>query len=67
MIPLPDGKHPFIDQRFPLADMLMVEAPADLEALLKDQATRNGMKLMRDQPVELRCRSEAFPDATFFI
>jgi hypothetical protein len=67
MTPLPDGKYPFIDARFPLADMVMVEAPADLEALFKDQAAKNGVRLMRDQPVELQCRSEAFPDATFLI
>jgi hypothetical protein len=64
---LPDGDYPFIDQRLPLAEMAMVEAPPDLEALFKDQAARNRVALLRDQPVELRCRSNEYPDATFLI
>jgi len=67
MIPIDDGEYLFIDERLPLSEMAMVEAPADLEALIKDQAARNGISLLRDQPVELRCRSEHFPDATFLI
>lgn len=65
MSTLPDGLYPFIDERFPLADMAMVEAPPELEALLKSQATANGIAIVRDTPVELRCRSEQYPDATF--
>ncbi len=45
----------------------MVEAPAELEALFKEQAARNGIALLRDRPVELRCRSKEYPDATFLI
>ena len=45
----------------------MVEAPLDLEALFKAQSAANGVELMRDQPVELRCRSEQYPNATFLI
>ena len=67
MIPLPDGQYPFIDERLPLAEMAMVEAPVDLEALFKREAARNGIEILRDQPVELRCRSDRFPDALFLI
>ena len=64
---LPDGEYPFIDERLPLTEMVMVEAPHDLEALFKDQAVRNGITLLRDQTVELRCQSEEYPDATFLV
>jgi len=64
---LPDGDYPFIDQRLPLLELAMVEAPAELEALFKKQAARNGIDILRDQPVELRCQSEEFADATFLI
>lgn len=59
---LPGGEYPFIDERLPLSEMAMVEAPSDLEALFMDQAARNGITLLRDQPVELRCRSKEYPD-----
>jgi hypothetical protein len=64
---LPEGLYPFIDERFPLADMVMVEAPSDLEAMFKRQAALNGIELIRDEPVELRCQSEDYPDATFLV
>jgi hypothetical protein len=64
---LPDGLYPFIDQYLPLSDLTMVEAPPELEALFKSQAARSGIKIVRDQPVALRCRSDEYPDATFFI
>ena len=67
MIALADGQYPFIDERLPLSQMAMIEAPARLEALFKEQASRNGTQIVRDQPVELKCRSEEFPDATFLI
>jgi hypothetical protein len=68
MIPLlPEGLYPFIDQRIPLAELAMVEAPQDLEALFKAQSAANGVELIRDEPVELRCQSEQYPDATFLI
>ena len=53
MIALADGQYPFIDERLPLSQMAMVEAPARLEALFKEQAARNGIQIVRDQPVEL--------------
>jgi hypothetical protein len=64
---LPDGEYPFADQRFPLDQMAMVEAPPRLEALFKAQAAANGVALIRDAPVELRCQSAEFPEATFLI
>lgn len=45
----------------------MVEAPRELEDLFKAQASLSGVKIARDQPVELRCQSEAYPDATFLV
>lgn len=68
MIPtLPDGYYPFIDERLPLSDMTMVEATAQLEALFKTQAEKNGIEIIRDEPVELRCQSREYPDATFLV
>lgn len=64
---LPEGLYPFIDERLPLADLVMVEAPPDLEALLKAQAAASGVEIIRDEPVELRCRSAEYPDATFLV
>jgi len=64
---LPDGLYPFIDERLPLAELVMIEAPSDLEALFKSQAAANGIQIIRDEPVELRCRSEQYPDATFLV
>ena len=64
---LPDGLYPFIDQRLPLSELAMVEAPPLLEALFKAQAAANGIEIIRDEPVELRCQSEEYQDATFLI
>ena len=64
---LPDGLYPFIDQRLPLNELTMVEAPPDLEALFKSQAAANGVEIIRGEPIELRCRSKEYPDATFLI
>jgi hypothetical protein len=64
---LPNGLYPFIDERIPLSELVMTEAPAELEALFKSQAIKNGMEIVRDHPVELRCHSDEYPDATFLI
>jgi hypothetical protein len=64
---LPDGHYPFIDERLPLSELVMVEAPRDLEDLLKSQAAANGIDIVRDEPIEIRCQSEAYPDATFLV
>jgi hypothetical protein len=65
--PLPYDHYPFIDEWFPLAEMTVVEAPPQLEALFKSQATKSGIAIVRDEPVELRCQSVEYPDATFLI
>lgn len=68
VVKLPDGLYPFIDQRIPLRELVMVEAPHELEMLLRNQAAENGIEIVRDEPVELRCASEQFPeDATFLV
>ena len=64
---LPDGDYPFIDRRLPLSELQMTEAPAELEKLFRQQAERNGVALVRDEPLELRCHSDEFPEATFLI
>ena len=64
---LPNGLYPFNDERLPLSEPAMVEAPPKLEALFKSQAAANGIEIIRDQPVELHCQSEEYPDATFLI
>ncbi len=68
MVPsVPDGRYPFIDKWLPLTDMTMVEAPPQLEILFKAQAAKSGVEIIRDEPVELRCQSGKYPDATFLI
>ncbi|MFO1133743.1 MAG: hypothetical protein U1E30_00820 [Rhodoblastus sp.] len=47
--------------------MAMVEAPLELEALLKAQAAANGVEIIRDKPVELICKSDDFPEARFLV
>jgi hypothetical protein len=64
---LPDGSYPFADQRLPLGEMVMVEAPPELKALIKSQGAKNGVEICRDAPFELTCRSAEFPDATFLV
>jgi hypothetical protein len=63
----PSGSCPFIDRRFPLSELAMTEAPADLECLFRREAEANGIELIRDRPVELTLRSDVLPDATFLI
>jgi len=62
---LPNEDYPFADQRFPLSEMAMMEAPVELEQLLKKAAEENGVEIVRDDPVELTCQAPGFPDATF--
>ena len=42
---LPDGLYPFINERLPLSELVMVEAPSNLEALFKSQAAANGIDI----------------------
>jgi hypothetical protein len=64
---LPDGLYPFINERLPLSEMVMIEAPPELEACLKRQAAARAVEIIRDAPVELRCRSDEYPDAVFLV
>ncbi|WP_419252440.1 hypothetical protein ACN2C6_13540 [Caulobacter sp. ErkDOM-YI] len=64
---LTEVDYPFGNIRLPMSQMAMTEAPAELEALLRDAAGRNGIEILRDQTVELRCTSPQFPDATFVV
>jgi hypothetical protein len=64
---LPDGSYPFIDQRLPRSDLIMVEAPAQMETILRSQAEANGVYIARGIPVELRRQSAEYPDATFLV
>jgi hypothetical protein len=63
---LPDGLYPFYNQRFPLHQMAMVEAPPELEEFILRNARIHGIEILRDLPIELRCRNGSF-DATFLI
>jgi hypothetical protein len=64
---LPDGLYPFADTILPLSEMAMMEAPPALEAILRIAAEESGVEIIRDQPVELRCKSAEYPDATFMV
>lgn len=64
---LPDGDYPFIDRRLPLSEMSMIEVPPDLETVLRDQAAKNGISIVRNRPVELRCETKEFGNACFLI
>lgn len=66
-IQLPDGFYPFINERLPLAELAMIEAPAELEQLLRIQAAKNGILIARGVPVQLSCQSAEYPDATFLV
>lgn len=64
---LPDGMYPFIDEKFPLSELAMIETPAGLKAILVEQAKNSGIEIVRDQPVEIRCVTEKYGDAVFLI
>lgn len=64
---LPDGEYPFVHEKHPLADMMFIEAPRELETFLKAQAEKNGTAILRDEVVELPCQSEAEPDTAFVV
>jgi hypothetical protein len=64
---LPDGLYPFADKHLPLSELAMMEAPRELELLLLKAARDARIDILRDEPVELRCSSDAFPDATFLV
>ena len=45
----------------------MIEAPRDMEMFFHAQAVKNGTSIIRGVPVELRCQSAEFADATFLV
>lgn len=64
---LPDGLYPYNDRLLPLAELGFTESPPELEALLRQQAAANGVELVRDLPVELKCTFRGEIEATFVI
>lgn len=64
---LPPGDYPFIDERYPLDQLAMIEAPPDLAGLIVNYAGTTGVEIVRGEPVEIKCRTEEFGDATFLV
>lgn len=64
---LASGDYPFIDRAVPLSDMVMVEAPRELEDLFRAQAAANGIEIIRDAAVELTCQTPDGVNPTFLI
>jgi hypothetical protein len=67
MTALPPGKYPFLNSEYDLSELAMVEAPHDLELLLKSEAARSGIEILRDQPFDLACDTEQFGKVRFFV
>ncbi len=66
-IRLAPGSYPFATERHDLADMAMVEASPALEALFKQEAEANGIAILRDEPIELKCRLGKETIAAFLV
>lgn len=66
-VELHDQQYPFIDRRYPVAELAMIEMPQALEELLRSEAAARGVIIARGQMVELRCQSAQYPDATFAV
>lgn len=64
---LPPGDYPFWDGEVPLSEMTMVEAPLELEELLKKQAKESRVELTRDAPFELTCAMPSGDNPKFLI
>lgn len=64
---LPDGIYPFREDTYPLSELSMAEAPPDLAKFLLEQAKANGIKLIRDEIVELVCRGVGLEENRFTI
>lgn len=64
---LPPGVYPFADQTHALEAMAFAEAPAELDAFLKQAAEVAGVSIIRDVPVELICRSPDLGDQRFMV
>lgn len=64
---LPDRDYPFREDFYPLADLAMSEAPQELADFLIAQAEASGIKLIRDEVVELVCKGDGIPEQRFTI
>ncbi len=64
---LQDGQYPFREEYYPLAGMVMTEAPPELEVFLAAQARANGITIVRDEPVELVCAAPDIETNRFLV
>lgn len=64
---LPEGQYPFRGDMFSLSDMVMTEAPPELEAFLAAQAQAAGIAIVRDEPVELVCKGDGIETNRFLV
>jgi hypothetical protein len=64
---LPDGVYPFREDEYPLSELSLSEAPPDLAAILVAQAEANGVALLRDVVVELKCRVDGIDENRFTV
>lgn len=64
---LQDGQYPFRENYYPLAAMVMTEAPRELEAFLAAHAAVNGIEIVRDEPVELVCAAPDMETNRFLV
>lgn len=64
---LPDGIYFFRDEAYPLRELAMSEAPADLASFLVAQAKATGVELIRNEIVELVCKGQDIPDQRFTV
>lgn len=64
---LQHGQYPFREDYYPLAAMVMTEAPPELEAFLAAQAKASGIEIVRDEPVELVCAAPDMETNRFMV
>ena len=65
--PLRDGRYPFGQDYYPRAELAMSEAPPELAALLIARARAQGVRLIRDEIVELVCKGDEMPEMRFMV
>ena len=66
-IAMAEIQYPFQDEVFPASEMAMTESPAELEALLREQARANGIDIIRDELVELVCKLPDTGEMRFMV
>ncbi|MGO4175834.1 hypothetical protein [Bosea sp. TAF32] len=64
---LPDGIYFFRDETYPLRELAMSEAPAELANFLIAHARANDIELIRDEIVELVCKGNGILGQRFTI